>query len=495
MPSTPPFHMYHLTEFKLAAWFRQLTEDERYDLFKEVIRKCHNETDLASVELHIVKKICVNLNVLQKQLKAIELDYDVTVEELLLLLHQGIISIYPEFDLSIIAQAMNATSLEDCETILQYSLSNKVIERYLTEVHNLEFEDDPLLSEDELDDWIKRIEEGLIGIDLDLDDDLEPALKKRAKKTTKKPSTKFKKPEDLLKALKKVIKGQDEALGKIVNKVLPLLVGLRGFTSVFLIGPTGVGKTELAKTLSNVLFGKGKLIVVDCAQLGNKHESAKLLGAPPGYIGFDDQPLLTKYAKESNEYVFLFDEFEKSHRDFQDSLLRLLDTGELMDNKGDMLDFKKSIFLFTSNLGTDKVLKDSVGFNNSNKQTIEDIENQFTHYVKKYLNPEFTNRLREIVVFNKLNESTIKVILKDKLKALPINFNDNRNQNLKILTDYLLGKIDYKYYGARDVEKKIEQYIEPILASKLLSISEERRKTIKFNVRLTNGEISFVQAR
>jgi ATP-dependent Clp protease ATP-binding subunit ClpC len=196
--------------------------------------------------------------------------------------------------------------------------------------------------------------------------------------------------------------------------------------------------------------------------------------------------VLMKAAKESNAWIILFDEFEKSGPSFQDTLLRLLDEGRIVAANGKELDFSNSLFLFTSNLGTDKVSKEGIGLIQHNYSDKE-LREQFINELKKKLKPEFSNRLREIVVFNELKEDCIKDIIKDHLSYLPIKVTVP-------LINYVLKEVDYKMYGARDVTKKIESLVEPALSIEMLRIKDlNKRKKAIFTPKVLKGKLSFVK--
>lgn len=472
MSVSDDYHCQLISELNVSAFFRIFSEDLRYKHFCSFVEKCKKNSLVEQLQKDIIKVTCSNMNIL---LRKTQLDKQ-PPERVYSLVYDGVKLLYPEFDLSILIQAANVKEPEDCEPLIYYSFGNPIVERFLKEHHEIVL----------LESYEGIVEEEICKISDDML--LDPKGKKALKQLEEKlRSIEDLNPDDLEKELLLHIKGQEGPIKKIVNKMLPLIAGIRGFTSIFGVGPTGVGKTYMATCLSKALFGEDKLVLVDCAQFKGAHEVAKLIGGTVGYIGYDETPFLTRHANKGNNWVFLFDEFEKAHPDFQDALLNLIDTGMVMDNKGRLLDFSKSVFFLTSNIGTSEVLRENVGFG-AIETSMDQQEQQFIEQVKKKLKPEFSNRLREIIVFNKLSKESIRDIVILKLK-------DYRIENTDTLIAHVLELVDYKLYGARDVDKKIEQHIEPAYARKLISMRPGERKKSILSPRFNDGEISFVRKR
>jgi ATP-dependent Clp protease ATP-binding subunit ClpB len=294
-------------------------------------------------------------------------------------------------------------------------------------------------------------------------------------KTTGIPLTKLMENErdkllNLDKELKKRVKGQDEQINVVANAVLRGRAGIndpnRPIGTFLFLGPTGVGKTEMAKALASELFDSEKSLVrFDMSEYMEKHSVSKLIGAPPGYIGYEQAGSLTEAIRRRPYSVVLFDEIEKAHPDVLNILLQVLDDGQLRDSQGRDVNFKNTIIIMTSNVGHQEIL---------NKKNIDAINE-----IKKYLRPEFINRIDEIIIFNPLDENTITQIitkqldeLSDRLKAedIEIIFDET------ILTKIRKEGYDYSY-GARPIKRYIQKYIENYLANGILAkkIKKEHR--------------------
>ena len=200
--------------------------------------------------------------------------------------------------------------------------------------------------------------------------------------------------------------GQNKAIEAISSVIKRSRTGINNpnkpIGSFLFLGPTGVGKTEIAKTLADYLFNsKKELLTLDMSEFSEKHSVSKLIGSPPGYVGFNDGGRLTKEVRERPFKVILFDEIEKAHPEIFNIFLQILDEGRLIDSSGKFADFKNTIIILTSNLGSSLLLK-------GEKEKVFDI-------VKKNFKPEFLNRLDEIIIFDKLSEDDIHLIIKKEL--------------------------------------------------------------------------------
>ena len=260
--------------------------------------------------------------------------------------------------------------------------------------------------------------------------------------------------------LNKVI-GQDEAIEAVMSPMKLLGAGIETSTTLFFVGPTGVGKTELSRTLADNLLGEGRLIKVNCGEYSGKGEYSKLIGSPPGYIGHDKPGLLTEKAEESSQWVFLFDEIEKASESLLDLLLALLDDGTIMDSQGSLLDFTNSIFLFTSNIGLQENMgKKEIGFGKttrSYKDSKEGIEDSFKNAFK----PEFINRIDKVVYFNALTRDDAFKIAKLHIKHLPI-------KPTKKLIEYIVTNAFSEEYGARNIKRFIKNDVAVLIAEDIL---------------------------
>ena len=262
--------------------------------------------------------------------------------------------------------------------------------------------------------------------------------------------------------LKKRVKGQDEAIKLVSDAILKSRSGIkdpnRPIGSFMFLGPTGVGKTEVARSLAYELFDDEKHMVrIDMSEYMEKFSVSRLIGSPPGYVGYDEGGELTEAVRRNPYSIVLFDEIEKAHPEVLNLLLQILDDGRLTDSNGRTVDFKNTIIIMTSNLGSNYVLE-------GNKEKVLD-------EVRNYFRPEFINRIDEIIIFNELQKSTIREIL-DKIIA---QIEDRlKESNISIvLTDraksYLVDTGYDVAYGARPLKRVVNRTIEVLLAKKLIN--------------------------
>lgn len=267
--------------------------------------------------------------------------------------------------------------------------------------------------------------------------------------------------------LKKNIFGQDSAIEEVTRAIKLSRAGLsseeKPVASLLFVGPTGVGKTEIAKVLSKTL--EVDLIRFDMSEYGEKHSASKLIGSPPGYVGYEEGGLLTDTIRKNPNSVLLLDEIEKANPDILNVLLQVMDYGILTDNKGRKADFRNVIIIMTSNVGARNLSKNSVGFLKDESKR-EDIKND----VSKAFSPEFRNRLDKIVIFNQINEEMALNITKNELnkfketlvaKNVTVSFTDE-------CIKYISKKGLSKEYGAREIIRVINTDIKPLLVDELL---------------------------
>lgn len=275
--------------------------------------------------------------------------------------------------------------------------------------------------------------------------------------------------------------GQSEAVTAIAKAIRRGRVGLkdpkRPVGSFIFLGPTGVGKTELCKALAEAMFGdENAMLRLDMSEYMEKHTVSKLIGSPPGYVGFEEGGQLTEKVRRKPYSVVLFDEIEKAHPDVFNMLLQILEDGRLTDSQGRTVDFKNTIIIMTSNVGARLITEkqSSLGFNSENENAEEsekkDIKELVTSELRKVFRPEFLNRVDDIIVFNKLNKDEIKQIAVKMLKTL-----ENRldKMNIKIsFTDNAISEIADKgfdeNYGARPLRRTIQNEIEDPLSEQML---------------------------
>lgn len=279
--------------------------------------------------------------------------------------------------------------------------------------------------------------------------------------------------------LSKRVIGQLEAIKTISKAVRRSRVGLkdpkRPIGSFAFLGPTGVGKTELCKALAEAMFGdENKFIRLDMSEYMEKHGVARLIGAPPGYVGYEEGGQLTEKVRRNPYSVILFDEIEKAHPDIFNVLLQILEDGVLTDGKGRTVDFKNTIIIMTSNIGADKLdKKNAVGFSarEDKERDYDNMKSLMLEELKQSFKPEFVNRLDDIVVFHSLEkEHLLKIVdlmigsLKERLNDLQLSL--NFSQECK---EFLVKKGTELKYGARPLRRVITKYIEDKLSEELLS--------------------------
>jgi len=296
--------------------------------------------------------------------------------------------------------------------------------------------------------------------------------------------------EDILSA--KVI-GQDEAIKTISKSIRRNRVGIKETNkpigSFIFIGSTGVGKTFLAKSIAEVLFGDSdKIIRVDMSEYMEKHNVSKLIGSPPGYVGYDEGGQLTEKVKNNPFSVILFDEIEKAHKDVFNILLQILDEGHLTDSFGRKINFTNTIIIMTSNVGAKKVseLGGGVGFKttSSEEQQYEVRKTMIQKALKQQFNPEFLNRVDDVILFNSLNDETLKKIINIEVGRLNKRLIDkNYKVNFdKTVTNRIYELNSQEEYGARPLKRIIQNLCEDFLSEEILkgNILENEQYILKY---------------
>ncbi len=270
--------------------------------------------------------------------------------------------------------------------------------------------------------------------------------------------------------------GQDAAIEAIARAIRRSRAGLkdpsRPIGSFIFSGPTGVGKTELARTLAEFLFAdRDALIRVDMSEYMEKFSVSRLIGAPPGYVGYEDSGALTKAVRRRPYSVVLLDEIEKAHPDVFNILLQVLDEGHLTDNYGRIIDFKNTVLIMTSNLGARDISKGGLGFQTANVNTSYDImQNKVRDEIERAFNPEFLNRVDDIIVFHPLSKSEISEIVHILLKDLESRLADSE-MTLKLNESAIEFLVDRGYdekFGARPLKRAIQRFLEDPLSEKIL---------------------------
>ena len=274
----------------------------------------------------------------------------------------------------------------------------------------------------------------------------------------------------------KRVKGQEEAIKLVCEAIIRARSGIkdpnRPIGSFIFLGPTGVGKTEVAKTLAYELFDDERhMIRIDMSEYMESFSVSRLVGAPPGYVGYDEGGQLTEAVRRNPYSIILFDEIEKAHKDVFNILLQILDDGRLTDSQGRTVDFKNTIIIMTSNLGSEHILE-----NNDREKVMNELRANFK--------PEFLNRIDEIVIFNALNKDVIKEILTKIIKDLEARLKDKRI-TLKLTDEAANFIIDHSYneaYGARPIKRYVTEKLETLIAKKLLSGELKEGTTLEIKV-------------
>ena len=271
--------------------------------------------------------------------------------------------------------------------------------------------------------------------------------------------------------------GQDEAVTKVSEAILRSRAGIanpnRPIGSFLFLGPTGVGKTELAKALAQALFDDERNMVrIDMTEYMEKFSVSRLIGAPPGYVGYEEGGQLTEAVRRKPYSVVLFDEVEKAHPDVFNILLQVLDDGRITDSQGRTVDFKNTVIILTSNLGSDIILNDleqrrAQGSN----ELSEDAKHQIDLLLKSKFRPEFLNRLDEIVYYKSLTKDEMRKIVDLQLQDLRNRMEEGKHLKLEVTTaakDFIIDSAYDSVYGARPIKRFIQSRVETLIAKAII---------------------------
>lgn len=290
--------------------------------------------------------------------------------------------------------------------------------------------------------------------------------------------------------LKKSVIGQDKAVTSISDAIIRARSGLknpdRPIGSFIFLGPTGVGKTQLAKALAGALFdSEDNIVRIDMSEYQEKHTVSRLIGAPPGYVGYDEGGQLTEAVRRKPYSIVLFDEIEKAHPEIFNTLLQLLDDGRLTDAKGKTVNFKNTVVIMTSNIGSDILLQSM----EQNGKITDEAKNEVDNLLKHSFKPEFLNRIDDIIMFNPLSKEEIIKIVDMTLSEIQIRLSD-KNITLS-LTDELKNFIADNSYtpelGARPVKRYMQKHIETLLGKAIIKGDVQENETVTFDVK--DGQI------
>ena len=281
---------------------------------------------------------------------------------------------------------------------------------------------------------------------------------------------------DLEMKLKQHLIGQDDAVVKIVQALTRSVAGLKHphkpIASFMFLGNTGIGKTEMAKILSLKHFGsESNLVRIDCSEFEAKHAYSKLIGAPPGYLGYDEEPFLSKALREKPNCVLLFDEIEKANESMHKLILQVLDEGKINDGRGKEVIFNKAIIIMTSNVGSYELMKyqGRIGFDKKNDEV--GIGSICLSALQKKFSPEFINRISEIVVFKPLERESLLRIF-DVLLDEYVSFLAKKNIDVAVhnsAAEFIVDQSSYKQYGARELQRVMERHIINPLADMIVN--------------------------
>ena len=279
--------------------------------------------------------------------------------------------------------------------------------------------------------------------------------------------------------MKKRVKGQDEALKLVSEAIIRSRAGIkdpnRPIGSFIFLGPTGVGKTEVAKTLAYELFDDERHIIrIDMSEYMESHSVSRLVGAPPGYVGYDVGGQLTEAVRRNPYSIVLFDEIEKAHKDVFNILLQILDDGRITDSQGRTVDFKNTIIIMTSNLGSEFIL-----------ENVPDKDKLVMDELKRTFKPEFINRIDEIIMFKSLDKKTVYEILDKIISDIEKRLDDKKIKlNLtSAAKDYIINNSFDEKYGARPIKRFVSRNLETLLATEIINDNIKFGETVNIDVK------------
>ena len=282
--------------------------------------------------------------------------------------------------------------------------------------------------------------------------------------------------------MNKRVKGQEYALHLVSEAIIRARAGIkdpnRPIGSFIFLGPTGVGKTEVAKTLASELFDDERHMVrIDMSEYMESHSVSRLIGSPPGYIGYDEGGQLTEAIRRNPYSIVLFDEIEKAHRDVLNILLQILDDGRITDSQGRTVDFKNTIIIMTSNLGSHYILDNT-----------ENTEDDVMSELKSNFKPEFINRIDEIIIFKSLSKEIIYSILNKIISDLETRLKDKRLsiQLTNEAKEYIINEAYDEKFGARPIKRYVQRNIESLIANEIIKDNIKYGQTINIDIKNNN---------
>ena len=311
---------------------------------------------------------------------------------------------------------------------------------------------------------------------------------------TKITQTENSKLNDLQSDLKKKIIGQDYAIESVTNAIKRGRIGIndpnKPICSFLFLGSTGVGKTELSRVLAKSLFGsESSIIRLDMSEYMEAHSVSKIIGSPPGYVGYEEGGQLTKKVRNNPYSIILIDEIEKAHHEVINVLLQILDEGSLTDASGRKVNFRNTIIIMTSNVGSEFITENKkIGFKSKNLEML-DKNKDIYNALKKEFRPEFLNRIDEVIIFNKLNKENLIKIISIEIQNLQKRLSKRKiriNVEDKVKEYICENEIDSNY-GAREVKRKLQRLIENVIAEKI--VNEELKNNQEINFKFINNKI------
>ena len=444
MPSDDKFYRLVCESVDLIVLVKKLSLSQEKKLFtyvKRMVKDIHEPLSISKYQKYILSRTLADAKEFFAKLPPDEKQGAKVVNAV----YETILQVYPMLDLSLLCANLNS------EGVL---LSN------LGEIFNF-----------------------LDAVERDPDEEFEVEFEDRPRKYSQPKISSMQDIERVERFLKKQIIGQDEAIEGIMKTLKVIASGLSSRAALFFVGPTGVGKTELGRLLGKKY--SNNFMKINCAEFASAHEYAKLIGAPPGYVGHGEKSILADKAEKSNRWVFLFDEIEKAHHKLFDFLLSLLDEGRVCDNLGRELDFSESIFLFTSNQGVSDLRGgERLGFSEE-IVTYDESREQVKASVKKKFTPEFMNRVDSFIYFNSLKKEDCLQIAKLSLKEIPI-------KKHKALLKYIVHNGYSAEYGARNINRFVKNTVGVKVAEMILRKQVPNKKGEMYTPKIIANELHIV---
>ena len=444
MPSDDKFYRLVCESVDLIVLVKKLSLSQEKKLFtyvKRMVKDIHEPLSISKYQKYILSRTLADAKEFFAKLPSDEKQGAKVVNAV----YETILQVYPMLDLSLLCANLNS------EGVL---LSN------LGEIFNF-----------------------LDAVERDPDEEFEVEFEDRPRKYSQPKISSMQDIERVERFLKKQIIGQDEAIEGIMKTLKVIASGLSSRAALFFVGPTGVGKTELGRLLGKKY--SNNFMKINCAEFASAHEYAKLIGAPPGYVGHGEKSILADKAEKSNRWVFLFDEIEKAHHKLFDFLLSLLDEGRVCDNLGRELDFSESIFLFTSNQGVSDLRGgERLGFSEE-IVTYDESREQVKASVKKKFTPEFMNRVDSFIYFNSLKKEDCLQIAKLSLKEIPI-------KKHKALLKYIVHNGYSSEYGARNINRFVKNTVGVKVAEMILRKQVPNKKGEMYTPKIIANELHIV---